>query len=89
MLDTIPCAASLCELSEDNIEILRINDEYLAMTCDSAERIYNCGTTVRNLAAEGSYGPLLALSKQRWIRRGSPRGFTNVSPKRAKSSIPC
>jgi EAL domain-containing protein (putative c-di-GMP-specific phosphodiesterase class I)/GGDEF domain-containing protein len=32
MLSTIPCAASLCEMSEGKIELLRVNDEYLTVT---------------------------------------------------------
>ena len=61
MLDTIPCAATLCEMSGDRIEVLRTNDEYLAMTGDSVERIYKYGTDVRTLTTPENYRELLAL----------------------------
>ncbi len=61
MLSTIPCAASLCELTGDKIEILRINDEYLAMTHDQLERIYSLGTDVRTLTTAENYRELLTL----------------------------
>lgn len=61
MLSTIPCAASLCEMTGEHIEILRINDAYLALTGDSMERIYRDGTDARNLTTPENYRQLIAL----------------------------
>jgi diguanylate cyclase (GGDEF)-like protein len=79
MLATIPCAASLCELSGERIEILRINDEYLAMTGDSLERIYTLGTDVRSLTTPQNYQVLLALCHSALEKRGSTEGeYTRI-----------
>ena len=64
MLSTIPCAASLCEMSGDNIEILRVNDAYVTMTQSSVEKIYEHGANVRNLTTQENYQSLLTLFGQ-------------------------
>jgi hypothetical protein len=74
MLSTIPCAASLCEMAEDDIEILRINDEYLAVTHDHAERIYQNGFNVRKLTTKNGYQGLLMLFKRALESRGISEG---------------
>jgi len=77
MLATIPCAASLCEMSGDNIEILRINDEYLALTQDSIERVYTAGTDVRSLATPTDYQHLHRLFRQALEQRRTTEGVYN------------
>lgn len=81
MLSTIPCAASLCELSGDKIELLRINDEYLSMTHDDMERIYSLGTDVRTLTTPANYQELLALFGRALERKGAAEGgYTRLGP---------
>jgi hypothetical protein len=75
MLATIPCAASLCEMSGDKIEILRINDEYLALTQDSIERVYTAGTDVRSLATPADYQHLHGLFRQAQEQRRAAEGL--------------
>ncbi|MCE5344310.1 MAG: diguanylate cyclase [Eubacteriales bacterium] len=74
MLATIPCAASLCEMIGDNIEILRINDEYLAVTHDHAERIYTCGSDVRTMTTKEGYQCLQVLFRRALETRGISEG---------------
>jgi diguanylate cyclase (GGDEF)-like protein len=74
MLSTIPCAASLCEMSGTNIELLRINQEYLAATGDRAERVYQSGTSLRKLTTGEAYQNLLALFKQAFDTQGVAEG---------------
>jgi len=75
MLSTIPCAASLCEMNGENIELLRINREYLAMTGDRSEHIYKNGTNVRTLTTEEGYGHLLSLFRQAFQTQGVAEGI--------------
>ncbi len=74
MLGTIPCAASLCEMAGDNIEILRINDEYLAVTRDHAERIYQYGSNVRMMTTRDGYQCLLVLFRRALETHGFSEG---------------
>ena len=71
MLDTIPCAASLCELNADNIELLRINKEYLHVTGDTLERIYKHGMSVPNLVSGQDYPHVLRLFRCALRDRGT------------------
>ena len=71
ILASIPCAASLCELNGDNLEILRTNDEYLKMTGDSINRIYTMGTHVVNLTTAEHYQKLIALTRQALDTQGT------------------
>ncbi|NCB36061.1 MAG: EAL domain-containing protein, partial [Clostridia bacterium] len=71
ILASIPCAASLCELNGDNLEILRINDEYLSMTGDSIKRIYTMGTHVNNLTTEENYQNILRTTKKALETKGA------------------
>ncbi|HPS81584.1 MAG TPA: EAL domain-containing protein, partial [Candidatus Limiplasma sp.] len=74
MLETIPCAASMCELYKDNIEILRTNHEYMAMTGDSPDRVYSTDVIMRRLAAEGTMPYLLQLFHQAFESQGAVDG---------------
>lgn len=74
MLSTIPCAASLCELCGEQIEILRINEEYLALTGDSLSRVYHEGTDVRALTTQEHYAALLSLFRQAMAERSAAEG---------------
>ena len=72
---------SLCELSGDKIELLRINDEYLSMTRDQLERIYSLGTDVRTLTTPANYQELLALFRSALERKGAAEGgYTRLGP---------
>ena len=71
MLSTIPCAASLCELNGDTIELLRINEEYLALTGDRTEHIYQCGKNVQALTTNQEYNRLLALFAKAFETQGA------------------
>ena len=80
MLSTIPCAATLCEMNSDTIEILRINDEYLAMTRDRLERIYTKGTDVRTLTTPQNHAQLLTLFRQSLAAKSVTTGeYTRLS----------
>lgn len=71
MLSTIPCAASLCELSGDTIELLRINEEYLVLTGDRTEHIYRCGKNVQALTTNQEYQRLLTLFAKAFETQGA------------------
>ncbi len=77
MLSTIPCAASLCELNGKNLELLRINQEYLAVTGDSAERVYQSVTNVVKLTTDEEYKHLLQLFGQAFETQGTAEGSYN------------
>ncbi|NLI20603.1 MAG: EAL domain-containing protein [Clostridiales bacterium] len=74
MLNSIPCAASLCELCGDTLEVLRINDEYLSMTGDSIERLYRAGKDVRALTTEENYRKLLSMFREAYESQGVAEG---------------
>jgi len=81
MLDTIPCPASLCELSGDSIELLRINKEYMHLTGDTPEHIYLNGTSVLNLVNAQDYPRILMLFRQALDTHGSTEtAFRRLGP---------
>ena len=53
MLATSTCGAALCEMTENNVEIVRVNDEYLRMTHETPQSMYSRGTSISSwLSAE-------------------------------------
>ncbi len=74
MLSAMPCAASLCELNVDNIEMLRTNAEYLRLTGDSEEYIYTYGTHMRDFTNEKCYRALHSLFVQAFERQQPAEG---------------
>ncbi len=74
MLATIPCAASVCELNGDTIELLRVNQQYLEITGDHVERVYQQGTDVRNLTTSEEYPHLLRLFQTALETQGIAEG---------------
>ncbi len=74
MLSTIPCAASMCEMNGNTIELLRINEEYLSVTGDKADRLYRCGTNVRALTTDEDYQQLFALFRRAFETQDAAEG---------------
>jgi hypothetical protein len=74
MLSTIPCAASLCEMSDGKIELLRVNDEYLSVTKDHTERIYHYASNIEGLTTREGYRELIALFNRAFETRSSGEG---------------
>ena len=56
---------------ETAIELLRINEEYLALTGDRTEHIYQCGKNVQALTTNQEYNRLLALFAKAFETQGA------------------